>query len=107
MSEHFIHEKIFYDTANYPHGFSRSGEFTIKESKILETYGTRLNMLWKGEADPETEAEEHFVAVMNGDVEPRNHIEKTWAKYVRLITEVKRVYILAGNVLALGDEGLE
>lgn len=94
----FIHEKIFYDTVNYPHGFSRSGEYTIRESKVLEEFGTRLQLLTDGVKQPETDAEQQFVKVVKGELEPETFIEKTWLKYTRLIQEVKRVYILADNI---------
>lgn len=98
MSDTFVQEKKFFDEKNYPHGFSRSGDYTVRESKVLEDYGTRLSLLAAKDVTPETPAEEHFVAVIYDDQDPDSFIEKTWLKYQRLITEDKRVYILADSV---------
>lgn len=98
MSSDFISEKKFYDNKNYPHGFSRSGEFTVRESQVLGDYGTRLSRLANKEVEPQNEVEEHFVACVNKTSEAETFIEKTWFKYIKLTTEIKRVYVLAETV---------
>ncbi|MFC6277346.1 DUF413 domain-containing protein [Psittacicella hinzii] len=102
----FIQEKKYFDDKNYPHGFSRSGDYTIKEAEALENYGSRLTRLANGTVEPENEVEKHFVAVVaDQSIEDKTFIEKTWLKYQRLITEVKRVYILADGNSAIMDDG--
>ena len=39
MAESFVSQQRFFDNKNYPRGFSRHGDFTIKEAQILEKYG--------------------------------------------------------------------
>ncbi|RIY34356.1 DUF413 domain-containing protein [Psittacicella gerlachiana] len=111
MQSGFIQEKKYYDDKNYPHGFNRSGDYTIHESEVLENYGTRLSRLASGVVEPENDVEKHFVDVTinPADFDDISFIEKTWLKYQRLITEVKRVYILADGNNVLFDEtsGLE
>lgn len=112
----FVKEKKFYDDNNYPHGFSRSGDYTIRESEALENYGTRLGLLASEQVEPANKVEEHFVAAIQnppardvdlGSLEDLSFIEKTWFKYQRLITEVKRVYILAdGNSTMIDDSSI-
>ncbi|RIY34434.1 hypothetical protein CKF54_00620 [Psittacicella hinzii] len=111
MQATFVEEKKYYDDKNYPHGFNRSGDYTIKESQVLENYGTRLSLLATGEVQPANDVEQHFVDVITNpdDFAEISFIEKTWLKYQRLITEVKRVYILAdgNNVIFEENSGLE
>ena len=35
----------FFDDKNYPRGFSRHGDYTIKESQVLEQYGQAFHAL--------------------------------------------------------------
>ncbi|RIY33251.1 hypothetical protein CJP74_02160 [Psittacicella melopsittaci] len=110
METGFIREKKYYDDKNYPHGFSRSGDYTIHESEVLEDFGTRLSALATGKAQPQTDLEKHFVDVVANPEDfagELSFIEKTWLKYQRLITEVKRVYILADGNNVIFDEGIE
>ena len=37
--------KTFVDPANYPYGFSRSGDFSINEAKALQQYGSLISAL--------------------------------------------------------------
>ena len=71
----------YYDDANFPRGFSKSGEFTITESDLLHKYGLSLSALESGERSPATAQEKHFIAVCRGDKEPDSQLERTWLKY--------------------------
>ena len=37
MAESFTTTNRFFDNKNYPRGFSRHGDFTIKEAQLLES----------------------------------------------------------------------
>lgn len=97
--ETFVEAKTFFDDANYPHGFARSGDYNIREAAVLSTFGTRMTELANG-AQPTTAVEKHFVAVVNDGAEAETFEEKTWLKYRKNVTEVKRVYVLADNISA-------
>lgn len=78
-------QKQFNDYKNYPYGFSRSGDFSIRESKILQEQGRLFQALWDGSLSPESDEETRFVAMLNGQREPESEAEKVWVKYLKRI----------------------
>ncbi|PJG86020.1 DUF413 domain-containing protein [Conservatibacter flavescens] len=100
MAESFKVDRRFFDDKNYPRGFSRHGDYTIRESETLEQYGQAFKALDSGERAPVTEEESAFVAFCRGEREPESFFEKTWHKYRSLTSSIKRVYTLSGNVTA-------
>ena len=87
---------------NYPRGFSRHGDYTIKESQVLEQYGQAFKALDSGERKPATKEEKEFVAFCRGERAPETFFEKTWNKYRTRINTTKRVYTLSGDVSESG-----
>lgn len=71
MAESFSTNHRFFDNKHYPRGFSRHGDFTIKEAQVLERFGYAFNELDLGTREPQTEEEQLFVAVCRGDVSLR------------------------------------
>ena len=57
----FIQTERFYDDVHFPHGFSKSGDFTIADAELLSCIGQRLLMLEQGTAIPENKVEEQFI----------------------------------------------
>ena len=111
MPAHFAHEKRekmmaasfsvtrrFFDDKNYPRGFSRHGDYTIKESQVLEQYGQAFKALDLGERKPVTKEEKAFVAFCRGERAAETFFEKTWHKYRTHISASKRLYTLSGDV---------
>lgn len=96
----FIAEAPFYDDAHFPHGFNKSGNFTIAESELLTQVGKRLFILEQGFSKPENAVEEQFVqfckAQHEGDLEGQNRVELLWQKYKKL-TKFKPFHSLNGN----------
>ncbi|AIN20075.1 hypothetical protein DJ57_3543 [Yersinia rochesterensis] len=45
MADSFITTNRFFDNKHYPRGFSRHGDFTIKEAQLLERHGYAFNEL--------------------------------------------------------------
>lgn len=86
----------YYDDLNFPRGFSRSGEFTIAESTLLNDYGHTLKSLHDGVQMPDNEEEKRFVAVVNGIEEAVSNLEKTWTKYLKSVAP-KTWHILNGS----------
>ena len=81
--------KSYFDDLNFPRGFSRSGEFTVIESKILNDYGHNLKDLANGSMMPENPEEIRFSECCSGLVEPQTQIEKLWKKYIQLTSPKK------------------
>ncbi len=72
----------FYDDVHFPRGFRKSGEFTIAESDILETYGRTLEALGNGRRTPCSSEEARMVKVCQSTAKPKSLIEKTWVKFL-------------------------
>lgn len=62
MADSFITTNRFFDNKHYPRGFSRHGDFTIKEAQLLERHGYAFNELDLGKREPVTEEEQLFAA---------------------------------------------
>lgn len=103
MAESFSVTRRFFDDKNYPRGFSRHGDYTIRESQTLEQFGQACLALENGERKPTTAEEKQFIAVMKGEKTPETFLEKVWVKYRTLTTKTKRIYTLSGDVS--GDIG--
>ncbi|SUT87147.1 Uncharacterized protein conserved in bacteria [Actinobacillus ureae] len=103
MAESFSVTRRYFDDKNYPRGFARHGDYTIRESQTLEQFGQACLALETGERSPVTAEEERFVAVMKGDEIAESIIEKSWLKYRTLTSKTKRIYTLSGN--ASNDTG--
>ncbi|MBK5074876.1 DUF413 domain-containing protein [Budviciaceae bacterium BWR-B9] len=97
MAESFTTTHRFFDNKNYPRGFSRHGDFTIKEAQLLERLGYAFNELDLGKREPATEEEKLFVAVCRGEREPATESEKVWIKYLDRIRRPKRFHTLSGG----------
>lgn len=104
MADSFSVTRRFFDDKNYPRGFSRHGDYTIKESQVLEQYGQAFKELASGERAPKNQEEKAFVAFCKGERPAETFFEKTWHKYCSRISTNKRVYTLSGVV---GTENLE
>lgn len=100
MAESFSVTRRFFDDKNYPRGFSRHGDYTIRESELLEQFGQACLALETEERKPKTAEEKQFVAVMKGEKQPETSLEKVWVKYRNLTSRVKRIYTLSGDVSA-------
>ena len=90
-------ESTYFDDANFPRGFSRSGEFNVNESNILSDYGVTLKKLASGNIEPLNKEEIRFVDVMDLKVEAQTKIERTWQKYVSLTTSPKKFQSIYGS----------
>ncbi|OCG72055.1 hypothetical protein A9G43_03125 [Gilliamella sp. Occ3-1] len=97
MAESFVNQQRFFDNKNYPRGFSRHGDFTIKEALILEKYGCAFKDLDAEVRKPITAEEKSFVDVCKGKKEPSTDFEKTWLKYLSRINKPKRFHTLSGG----------
>ena len=97
MAESFTTTNRFFDNKNYPRGFSRHGDFTIKEAQLLERHGFAFNELELGKREPVTDDEKQFVSVCRGEREPATEAERVWIKYMARIKRPKRFHTLSGG----------
>ncbi|PKH87235.1 DUF413 domain-containing protein [Colwellia sp. Bg11-28] len=80
----FIFENKFYDDTHFPHGFGKTGDFTIAEAEILTDIGRRLHMLEQEVCTPTNEVEKQFSQMCKEQSEGQTRIELLWQKYRRL-----------------------
>jgi len=92
----FVQANKFYDDVNFPHGFSRSGKFSIPESELLTQVGRRLWDLEQGFASPENQAEENFIRMCKSEKAVETKIECLWVKYKESI-KTKSFHTLNGS----------
>ncbi len=74
--------KRWNDYKNYPRGFDRSGDFTIQQAKLLETYGRTISQLVMGEKIAESAAELQMLEVIAGNQTAETILEKLWLLYL-------------------------
>ncbi|PPI86366.1 DUF413 domain-containing protein [Candidatus Pantoea edessiphila] len=99
MVKSFFSEHLFFDNKNYPYGFARHGDFTIKEARLLELYGFSFNELSLSKREPINEEERLFIEVCKGLREPKTEAEHVWLKYITFIKRPKRFHTLSGGQL--------
>ncbi|CAJ0993624.1 DUF413 domain-containing protein [Pantoea sp. Nvir] len=97
MAKSFSTTNRFFDNKHYPRGFSRHGDFTIKEAQLLERYGFAFNELDSEKREPVTDEECLFLEVCRGLREPQTEAERVWAKYTARIKCPKRFHTLSGG----------
>ena len=73
-------KRPFNDFRNYPYGFSRSGDFSIRESDALTQYGVLISALLSGEYAPQNQEDDALLASARGEQAPTTLVEKAWAK---------------------------
>lgn len=89
LSRDALTHRIFADPQNYPYGFSRSGDFSINESKALVQSGSLIAALVDGLISPETEEDNSLLAAEFAKKEPQSLAEKAWVKYQKRINRPK------------------
>ena len=81
--------KPFNDFRNYPYGFARSGDFSIRESDALLHYGCLISALVAGNIEPHTDEDKALLAVAKGEQAAVTPVEKAWVKYQARINRPK------------------
>lgn len=73
----------FYDYKRFPYGFSRSGDFNLIQSAILENNGTLIKALTEGQvSNPSEEDKELINMIARGDIS--NETARVWLKYLNI-----------------------
>jgi uncharacterized protein YifE (UPF0438 family) len=89
LSRDSLNKRMFSDLKNYPYGFSRSGDFSISESKALAQHGCIIAALVDGQIEPQTTEDDAMLAAAFGNKEPEGAVEKAWVKYQKRINRPK------------------
>ncbi|TDF35695.1 DUF413 domain-containing protein [Alteromonadaceae bacterium M269] len=92
------------DPANYPYGFSRSGDFSISESKALSEYGLLICAMLDGSYIPETQEDKDLLASITGKKPISSVVERAWDKYQKRINRQKHISIYGSNNVANDDD---
>ena len=88
---------IFSDKKNYPHGFRRSGDFSIKESERLEKFGHLFTQLLTGQKKPANAEEKNYLAQLSGKSEASDAEVQAWIKYQKKISQSKQYFPLCST----------
>ena len=86
LTREYLITRVFSDLKNYPYGFSRSGDFSISESKALSQYGCLIEALFGGQIEPSNAEDKRLLDAAFGNKEPEALCEKVWVKYQKRIT---------------------
>lgn len=89
LSKEVLLRRVFSDTKHYPYGFSRSGDFSITESKALSAYGCYIAALIDGNIQPQDSDDNAILAAVHGVIEPQDIAQKAWLKYQKRINRPK------------------
>ena len=110
----FESEKQFNDFQHFARGIRRSGEFSIRDSGILEQCGTALMELHLGQRKPDDETEKVFLEQLHSDDVITDPYAKIFKKYLQVI-QPRRLHRLCtvgaddemsgGDFSGGGDEG--
>ena len=76
MTREVLLKKPFNDFRNYPYGFSRSGDFSIRESDALTHYGCLITAMLAGEFEPVLQEDIELLAACRGEQAPVTDVEK-------------------------------
>ncbi|MGF1694802.1 DUF413 domain-containing protein [Vibrio lamellibrachiae] len=87
-------KKRYYDMVKFPHGFAKSGDFTLLESEILMTFGETMLALEIGDITPDNSEEKHFLKVIKHPMKAKTKLEHTWVKYTHLARGRKSFHTL-------------
>jgi len=89
QSKTMLLKRVFSDAKNYPYGFSRSGDFSISESKALSEYGCYIAALADGHIQPHDIDDNSILAAVHGHAEPQDTAQRAWLKYQKRINRPK------------------
>lgn len=104
----FISECKFYDAANFPHGFARSGDFTKGEAELLTNSGYTIKQITQNGVAASNADQEQLVRVVNGEQPASTAVEKVWIKYMTVVQKRRshKICTLTGRGNDFGgDEG--
>lgn len=78
--EYFLGRK-FSDPTNYPYGIEKSGDFSIKEIRLLHSMGGLYKALVDAQVSNPNAEDQHLLEVVSGVMEAQTDVEKVYRKY--------------------------
>jgi uncharacterized protein YifE (UPF0438 family) len=99
LSRRSLFTRQFTDQTNYPYGFSRSGDFSIQESKALSEYGFLIKALVDGSYTATTPEDHDLLDTATGKkpIDNNNLVQRAWDKYQKRINRKKHISIYGSN----------
>jgi hypothetical protein len=89
LTKETLIKRVFSDPKNYPYGFSRSGDFSIAESRALSEHGSLIAALVDQHIAPIDAEDKQFLASALGQSDPQSIAERAWLKYQKRINRPK------------------
>lgn len=84
MTREYWRNKSFQDRFNYPYGFSRSGDFTIKQSQLLEENGSLIEALLRDEVINPVKEDLILKKLILAGSNTDDELVNTWLKYAKI-----------------------
>lgn len=103
LSREQLTKRPFSDKKHYPYGFGRSGDFSISESKLLQSHGSLFAALVDGKLTPQNDEEQQYLESALGHRPPHTPQEKAWLKYQARINRPKAASIY-GSKRSMSEE---
>jgi len=97
LDQSLVSGKSFRDDKHFPHGFSRSGNFSRLEAELLTRGGKVASALACGELSPACETHSHLLEVCRGERDAETEFERVWLKYVNLSGKKRSVFSFASS----------
>lgn len=104
VSRESLTKRIFTDPKNYPYGFSRSGDFSINESKALSQYGSLIAALVDGVIEAENDEDRGYLEAAFAKKQPESIAERAWVKYQKRISRPKMASIYGNKPTRIADD---
>lgn len=106
LTKNILIKRMFSDAKHYPYGFSRSGDFSIAESKALQQQGCLIAALVDGKLAPESEDDHAFIECALGISPPNSVAQKAWVKYQKRINRPKYAGINGTQKTSTNDDDI-
>lgn len=97
-------KKSFFDDEHYPYGLESSGDFSIKETKLITQYGNLCRALTDESLAAETDEDRGVIAAVRQEKTPETDLEKAWTKYLRMINDDKLITSMSLSTVRDGEE---
>ncbi|TDF36326.1 DUF413 domain-containing protein [Alteromonadaceae bacterium M269] len=78
----FFSDKKFTDKKLFPYGISRSGDFSLAQTLLLEQHGNAYRELQQGLREPINEEETTFIEVFKGNKDASTPHELVWKRFL-------------------------
>lgn len=95
ITRELLLKKPFNDFRNYPYGFARSGDFSIRESDALTHYGCLITAMLNGEFKPTSQEDIDLLAAAKASKRLLPRLKKPGPNIRRVFTVLKSPVCMA------------